>query len=574
MKLLLCTLFIFSVACQAAVVAQNTPAPMLSGLNASEPYAIRSGSSFDASSSGSSMKAGGGSAAERDRILDNIREAEILIAANYVDGLQLDASAINGYALASMLHSLDPHSNFYGRTEWTALLDEQKSEYAGIGMSFATFSKDGETNTFVLSTFAATAARRAGLKFGDRIVSVNGVSVAGSLAESVREKIRGSAGAVVRIEVERTDTNAIETIVLNRGPVAQPSIPDFYMLRPGVGYIDLSEGFTYTTSDEFAKALRELHKNGMTSLLLDIRGNGGGIVDQAVKVVEKFLPAGSLIVSQRGRCMDDSREWRSSNASAETLPLVILVDENTASASEIVAGALQDSDRAIIVGERTFGKGLVQNVIDLPSGTGLTLTAARYYTPTGRSIQRDYSEIGRYEYFSHREQAAGIDKPYFESRTITNRKMLGGDGIAPDSIAKSEDITASQSALLDPIFFFVKELRRGATKSTAMGAVDFRPNRVSQSDFAVEDQMLQRFAAFALGHSFPGVNAKSLAAERSFVNLRIRYELALGALGGVKATRVLKDADLPVAVAVEALPRAAALARQAQLARRSTPFNR
>lgn len=571
MRLILCAVLTLAAICPAAVFAQKPTAEPRSNLVGSEPFTINSGRTFEASSPGTTAGSrSSGSVAARNRILDNLREAETIIGENYIDGKKITAAALTKSALTSMLHTLDPHSNFFDRNEWKELLDEQQSGYAGIGTTFAAFVRDGVTNTYILATFPATAARRAGLQFGDRITAVNGTLATGRSEDDIRDMIRGAAGTIVRLEVERASTGRIETVELRRGVVPQPSIPDFYIISPGIGYIDLSEGFNYTTNDEFSAALRELHKQGMTSLVLDLRGNGGGIVEQAVKVAERFLPAGSLILSQRGRTVADSREWLSSNNAPETMPLVVLVDENTASASEIVAGALQDSDRAIIVGEKTFGKGLVQDVIDLPYKSGLTLTAARYYTPTGRSIQRDYSEIGRYEYFNHRELAYDIDKPYYEARTITNRKMLGGDGIAPDEPIQAEHLTPIQSALIDPIFYFVRDIIGGRVdgfqvwpETAATGR-----KRIAATDFTVDDRLVEKFAAYVGESRFPGVTRSIIRTESDFIRVRIRYNFALSALGSVTAMQVLKDADRQVERAVEALPRAAKLTQLAAKLRR------
>ncbi|MEP6946000.1 MAG: S41 family peptidase [Acidobacteriota bacterium] len=558
MKLFLCFLCVVSGICSVAVIGQSPSSPMRSGLIGSEPFSIHSGSSFDASSPSSNDINRGGSAADRNRVLDNIREAESIISNNHIDGSLIEAPAMTKAALSSMLHTLDPHSNFFDSGEWRALLDEQKSGYAGVGMSFAEFTRSGETNTFILSTFPSTSARRADLRFGDRIVAVNGISVVGKPSDSVSRMVRGAVGTKVRLDIERADSLRIESIELTRKMISQPSIPDFYILRPGVGYIDLSEGFNYTTSDELTAAMRQLHRNGMTSLVLDLRGNGGGIVDQAVKVVETFLPAGSLIVSQRGRSVEDTREWRSSNPAPETMPLVVLVDENTASASEIVAGALQDSDRALIVGERTFGKGLVQSVIDLPGSTGLTLTAARYFTPTGRSIQRDYSQIGRYEYFNHRDEAAAIDKPYFESRTITNRKLLGGDGIAPDLELRTEGMSESQIRILDPLLFFARDLvnhRVPGFENYAVRNIASANDQVPARANEIPSLMMAKFEEFAATSNF-AVTSQLVAHEREFNRDRLRYLLTCSASGSTLAKREQIASDRVVSAAIQTIPRA------------------
>jgi carboxyl-terminal processing protease len=543
MKLIQCAFCIVCLFAPLLTPGQRHGSQPASRLTEPEPFRIGSGSSFSASAPG--RTAAGkpiGSNAERTKIINDIREAEELIAQNYAGGKPRTADLTHS-ALTSLLHVLDPHSNYFDALEWKELLDEQQSGYAGIGTSISAFSVGGRTDTYIVSTFEGTAARRAQMRFGDRIVAVNGERMDGKTIDEVRDKIRGPIGSAVRVTVERSDTKRLETIELRRGIVAQPSIPDSYLIRPGVGYIDLSEGFNYTTSDEFDKAVSDLQRQGMRSLVLDIRGNGGGLVDQAIKVAERFLPAGSLIVTQRGRTPVDDRVWRSANRSPLTMPLVLLVDENTASASEIVAGALQDQDRAFIIGEKTFGKGLVQNVIDLPFKTGLTLTAARYYTPSGRSIQRDYDHIGRYDYFSHNGQAAAIDKPYFESKTVTGRRMLGGDGIVPDDTITSADLTNRQSVLLDPIFFFATDLVNGRISGLNADA----------SDAAIFDA----FSAYAVGHR------TSVLAEREFVTLQIRHQIATARLGTVPARRVLIAADPQVAAALSSLPRAAQLFRTA-----------
>ncbi len=551
MKLILYTILAISLIGPAALIAQRSQVEPRSNLIEAEPFQIRTGTSFTASAPGTPIGTRSrGSAAERNRILDDLREAEALIKDKYIDGKKIQPAAMTKAALGSMLHTLDPHSNFFDRDEWKELLDEQQSGYAGIGTSFAGFNRNGEPGTYILSTFAGTAARRAGLKYGDRIVTVNGQAVAARSADEVRDMIRGTLGTTVTIDVERAATGQTETVELRRGIVAQPSIPDFYMLQAGVGYIDLSEGFNYTTTDEFTAALNDLHRQGMTSLILDLRGNGGGIVDQAVKVAEKFLPSGSLIVSQRGRSVADSREWVSANPSPETMPLVIVVDEHTASASEIVTGALQDSDRAIVVGQKTFGKGLVQNVIDLPYKNGLTLTAARYYTPTGRSIQRDYSEIGRYDYFNHREPDSGIDRPYFEARTITNRRVLGGDGIAPDEVSVPVAVTSAEAALRDSLFLFTRDLVNGRIAGTDASTI-------------VPRGTIDAFIRYSAANTNSHIDGRLIRAEQDYVLQQIRYQIAIALKGSVQARRVLNMSEPQILAAVQSLPRAGELAARA-----------
>jgi carboxyl-terminal processing protease len=340
------------------------------------------------------------------------------------------------------------------------------------------------------------------------------------------------------------------------------------MLRPGIGYIDLSNGFNYTTADELSVALKELHQQGMNSLILDLRDNSGGILDQSVKVAEKFLPFGSTIVAQSGRYRIDNRVWNSTNKTSENLPLVVLVNENSASASEIVAGALQDHDRALIIGEKTFGKGLVQSIINLPYGSGLTLTTARYFTPSGRSIQRDYEHTDNYDYFNHKVNLSEQDKNKTIAKTATGRKVFGGDGISPDEPVKKNNLTASQIQMLDPIFFFVRDLISGRISGFENYKSQNIPKsygqRVKSTDAPIPDQLITAFTSFVEQDISLKKVMNNLAKERNFIKLRLRYNIIMANYGSVSANQVLIEEDPQVGKAVEVLPDARLLALTAK----------
>ncbi len=554
-----------------SLAAGQTAAQFQAPLNKSEPFSIKSGSTFSAS--GGSANGGvesGETGSKPSRITADIREAEEIIARNYLDTKAIKTNGLTKSALTGALRSLDPHSNYFDAAEWKDLLDEQQSGYTGIGATISSFDHAGVTDTYILSAFPGSPAAKSQLKYGDKIVAIDGEKMLGKSSDIVRDKLRGPIGAIFKLTVERAATNRVETIEIRRNRVPQPSIPDAYMLRPGIGYIQLSEGFNYTTSGEFDAALQTLKKLGMRSLVLDIRGNGGGIVDQAVKVAEKFLPAGTEIVSQRGRTRIDNRDWRSSNPSPETMPLVVLVNEDTASASEIVAGAFQDDDRAMIVGGKTFGKGLVQSVIDLPGNSGLTLTSARYVTPSGRSIQRDYTKMDLYDYFNHKGPAAGIDKPYFEARTVTDRKVFGGDGIQPDEVVKSDEITQTQASLLDPMFLFSREVVSGriaGLENYHAGPVTFG-RRVTPSDYPMSDDLMSAFVTYVAKDPAYRFSSEIFQKESAFIKLRLRYNIVMSTFGAVSAGQVLIENDPQVAKAVETLPRAAQLAQLAAKVRK------
>ncbi len=550
----------------ATAVAASVPAQLRSPLNApAEPFSIKRGSTFTASGGSATVPPNAEPATKTARIAAEIREAEDIIARNYIDGRKISRAEMSESALTGALHTLDPHSNFHGVADWKDLLDEQKSGYTGIGATIANFERSGMLDTFILATFPGSPASRAQLRYGDKIVAINGEKMTGKASDYVRDRIRGANGTVLRMQVERAATNRIETVEIRRGRVPQPSIPDAYILRPGVGYIELSEGFNYTTSEEFDVAMRSLKQQGMRSLVLDLRNNGGGIVEQAVKVAEKFLPAGTLILSQKGRSRIDNRVWRSANTNAEMMPLVVLVNEDTASASEIVAGAFQDNDRAMIVGNKTFGKGLVQSVLDLPGRTGLTLTTARYLTPSGRSIQRDYSKMDLYDYFKHTETAAALAAPSIAMRTVTDRTVFGGDGIQPDERVKENEITSLQAALIDPLFFFAREIVSGrvAGLETYTASPFNLDKRITPGDLQATESLRSAFLTFVKKQGTWKFSDKQLTAEAAFIKLRLRHNIIMASYGANAAQQVLTEDNPQVAKAVETLPQASKLARLA-----------
>ncbi|MGH9945468.1 MAG: S41 family peptidase, partial [Pyrinomonadaceae bacterium] len=322
-------------------------------------------------------------------------EAMARVSGNYAD--EIDYEKASQAAIQGMLWTLDPHSSFFTRAEFERLKQDQDSEFYGIGVSILRH-RDG---VYVQSPVAGTPAARAGLRFGDRVVEVDGKDARDWTTEQVSKAVRGDRGESVNLKIERAGELVPLYLTVVRDAVPLPSIRTAFMLRPGAGYIALTGGFTHTTGDELEEALAKLRKQGMRQLVLDLRNNPGGLLQEAVKVASQFLPRGEEIVSVRGRG-DDSPTQVFKNTDYDDpadFPLVVLVNRNSASASEIVAGAIQDHGRGLLVGETSFGKGLVQRVFQLPYGTGLTLTTQKYYTPYGRSIQRDYSSGSLYDYY-------------------------------------------------------------------------------------------------------------------------------------------------------------------------------
>jgi carboxyl-terminal processing protease len=512
-------------------------------------------------------------------VAQDFKEALDVVNENYVDGNKIDLNAVYKSSITGMLRVLDPHSNYFDKEEFDEMKTDQRSEYFGIGASIQNYVVGDSVDTYVAATFQNAPASRAGLRFGDRIDAVDGVSMHAKLSAEVRDKIRGPRGSHVKVTITHASTGKADIVEIVRDAVPQPSVPDAYMIRPGVGYIDMTRGFNYDTAEGLQSALDFLRARGMNSLVLDLRSNPGGFLEQAIHVAETFLPSGQLILTQKGRNGANDHSYDSRNPEPERTPLVILVNQYTASASEIVAGAMQDHDRALIVGETSFGKGLVQSIIPLEYGAGLTLTSAKYYTPSGRLIQRDYSDGGFYNYIYRggtlREDKNDQSRPAGPaSHTDTGRPVYGGGGITPDETVKLKDLTRSERLLRDPLFFFAREVANGRVPSLEKykvdRAIEFRHD-LDANDFPMNDMVFKAFKDYVAKDA----NWKSLAAvtdrNRPYIDQQIRFQLATAAYGTVSAIQVLTKDDLQVARGIDVVPRARDLAMAATRARLSQP---
>ena len=298
-----------------------------------------------------------------ENVEQDLAEALALIEENHVQGKKLDYNDLFKSSIDSMLHTLDPHSNYFDAKEFEEFRTSQNSQYYGIGATIGDLSDaNGKViATYIKATFDGAPANRAGLRYGDKIVEVNGVSMLGKPFSEVRTFLRGPRGTAAKLVVERYGTGKRDAVEIIRDAVSQPSIAEAYMIRPEIGYIAMTGGFNQTTFAEFRQAMAELKSQGMRQLVLDLRGNPGGLVNQAYQVANTFLGQGQAVFTQKGRIEGAGRTYRSDNPTPDDTPLVLLVNRNSASASEILAGALQDHDRALIVGENTFGKALVTN---------------------------------------------------------------------------------------------------------------------------------------------------------------------------------------------------------------------
>jgi carboxyl-terminal processing protease len=505
----------------------------------------------------------------------DLGEALSVIQANHIDGNKLDYNAVFKASITGLLHTLDPHSNYFDAAEFEEFRTEQHSQYFGIGATIGDLREGAEVDTCIVATFQDAPAAKAGLRFGDRILEVNGKSMSGKHYWEVRESLRGPRGTIAKVTVERASTGRTETVELTRDAVPQPSIPEAYMIRPGIGYIAMTGGFNLTTADELQAALSDLHDQGMNMLILDLRGNPGGLLIQAVRVANTFLQRGQVIVTQKGRVKGSSQNFVGNNDTPDNVPLVVMVNRGTASAAEIVAGALQDHDRALIVGETSFGKGLVQFPFNLPHGSALMLTIAKYYTPSGRLIQRDYSGSSFYDYYTsggslraERQNEQAQQRPTGpESRTDTGRSVYGGGGIMPDETVKSRIVTPAQQRLVDPAFAFVYEINRGRIPGFDAYRV-VRPieydHVLQATDFPITDELYKSFKSFVLSKPSYKVTAAQLERERAFVERQLRYNFATSAYGTMTAIQVYNTDDPQIARSIDLLPRARDLALAAR----------
>jgi carboxyl-terminal processing protease len=495
----------------------------------------------------------------KERVLSDYREAVEVVEKGHVSNV--DHEKITDSSIQGLLWTLDPHSAFFTREEFQKLTQEQASEFYGIGVSILQH-RDG---VYVQSIVPGTPADKAGLRYGDRFVTVDGKDATDWSSAEVSRNVRGERGTPVKVRVERVGSpNPVEFEIV-RGGVPLPSIRNYFLLPNGVGYIGLTGGFQETTASELGDAIGELHKQGMKSLVLDLRGNPGGILEQAIAVMSRFVPSNKTVVSVKGRSnYSEARELRTSGTATDNVPLVVLINGGSASASEIVAGAIQDYGRGVVVGSDSFGKGLVQRVFRLPYGTGLTLTTARYYTPYGRSLQRDYSSGSIYDYYSHHdgEEEGSSDAPPKPAgvpiTTPDGRTLYGGRGLEPDVDAKAFEYTPARFRINDAAFFFVRQLVAGKIAGFEGYMVDKQNHQMDlpAGKLQIDDRLLEAFKSFATADKESGLTSERVAAEADFAKTRIRLELATANFSNEAGIRALLEVDPQVLKAIEVMPEA------------------
>lgn len=492
------------------------------------------------------------------KIISDYREALDVIGKNY--GGKVANEELLESSIQSMLWTLDPHSQFFTRDEFRKLYEEQASQFFGIGVSILQH-RDG---VYVQSVIPGTPAEKAGVRYGDRFVAVDGKDAREWSSSEVSNNVRGERGTTVKVKLERVSANAPVELEIVRGGVPLPSIRNYFMLPGGVGYVGLTGGFQETTAAELDEAIGNLKKQGMSQLILDVRGNPGGLLPQAIEVVSRFIPGGQTVVSVKGRSRYAStQELRSRESQTYNLPLVVMVNGGSASASEIVAGALQDYGRSVIVGSDSFGKGLVQRVFPLPYGTGLTLTTARYYTPFGRSLQRDYSNGSIYEYFTHSngrtddKSTTAEPKPAGSPVTLPDgRVLMGGRGIEPDVKVQAAEFTQTRFRINDAVFFFVRQLAAGKVAGFESLKAERQNQQISlqPNAFPISDALVDAFRNQAVSVKENGLTADVINANIDYVKLRLRMEIATAHYSNEAGVQVLLEADPQILKAIEVMP--------------------
>ena len=345
-----------------------------------------------------------------------------------------------------MLRTLDPHTTFLEPKEYADMQDRQKGSFYGLGI-LVTKRNDQIT---VITPLEGTPAARLGIRAGDVISEIEGVQTDELSLDDVVKRLKGPKGTTVHIKIVRVGIKEPIPLTIVRAAIPTNSISNTLMLRPGIGYIRIKD-FTATTVRELDDAIEKLKAQGMQKLVLDLRGNPGGLLDAAVGVADHFLDKGQMIVYTKGRTPDSAQDYTAPGKHQKIdMPLVVVVNRGSASASEIVAGAIQDHDRGLVIGETSWGKGLVQSVYTLQYGAGLALTTSKYYTPSGRNIQRDYSSFYDYYVADENENAQSTEVPLRDRKqfkTDTGRVVYGGGGITPDVFVKPAPLTTTTQLL-------------------------------------------------------------------------------------------------------------------------------
>jgi carboxyl-terminal processing protease len=461
-------------------------------------------------------------------------------------------------SIDGMLRTLDPHTTFLEPKEYADMQDRQKGSFYGLGI-LVTKRNDQVT---VITPLEGTPAARLGIRAGDVISEVEGTSTDDLSLDEVVKRLKGPKGTTVHIKIIRVGIKEPIPLTIVRAAIPTNSISNVLMLRPGVGYIRIKD-FTATTVRELDDAIDKLKQEGMQRLVLDLRGNPGGLLDAAVGVADHFLDKGQMIVYTKGRTADSAQDYVAPGKHQKIdIPLVIVVNRGSASASEIVAGAIQDHDRGLVVGETSWGKGLVQSVYTLQYGAGLALTTSKYFTPSGRNIQRDYSSFYDYYVADENEDGQAVEVPLKDRKqfkTDTGRVVYGGGGITPDVMVKPAPLTRTTQLL---------EVRSAIFNY----GVDYASKHPEvNKDLVISPQIIEDFVRFAADKDIAPLDEIRQAIDkpndRKYLERALKAEIVAAKFGFDASYPFRLQGDNQIEKALDVFPDAQKLAMQAADAR-------
>jgi carboxyl-terminal processing protease len=485
-------------------------------------------------------------AAGSDDMQDSVKSFTRVLSVverNYADPVDVDKSIYDG-AIPGMLHVLDPHSNFFDPQQYALFREEQEGKYYGVGMTVA----PRENQTVVLAPFMSSPAAKAGIRPGDTILQVDGKNCTGLTTTQVADMLKGAKGTTVHISLGREGWDKPIDVTVVRDEIPRPGVEFSEMVKPGIGYVRVST-FNETTDADLAEALKQLNFAKLDGLIIDLRNNGGGLLNQAVGMADMFLDKNEIVVSHRGRSSPERRYYAVRGNQGIEVPLVVLVNGQSASASEIVSGAIQDHDRGLIVGEVSFGKGLVQTQYPLSEDTALLLTTARYYTPSGRLIQRDYKNVTLYDYHYNPKPP---QKPEVKL-TDSGRQVYGGGGITPDQVVTQPKPNDFEDSLI----------RRGVFYPFPSGVGDFtryylgtRP--AITKEFSPDEAVIAQLRKF-LDQQHVKYSDQDLQANDSWLKWEIKREVFTTLYGLNEGYKVALENDAQLNKGVEMIPQAKAL---------------
>jgi carboxyl-terminal processing protease len=509
--------------------------------------------------------------------LSNFTEALEVIDQNYVDTVGPDKLIYS--SIKGMLRVLDPHSSFFTPKEFSRIGEDQHAKYYGLGIRVRPLIPNRGRHVIVEPPLIGTPAQKKGLRAGDVITRIEGEPIDDWTSDDVVNKLKGPRGSPVNITIERPGVNDPIQIKIERDEISMITVPYAFIVKPGFGYVKI-ERFSETTTKELRAKLKSLDVNNLSGLIIDLRDNPGGLLNQAIDVSGFFLPREDVVVTTKGRASGSAKSYpaRIPTEDKVTIPLVVLINRHSASASEIVAGALQDHDRALIVGESSFGKGLVQSVYSLQNGTGMALTTAKYYTPSGRLIQRPYSSGSTFEYY----YANGKDEPPQDTGerevryTDSHRKVYGGGGITPDIVEPAREPNRFEMLLAsrDVFFHYARRLMSGEVPSAANFQLLSRSSEqdndpeekapTSIPPLEITDAILEDFKEFLKGRRIDFTN-EDIQTNVGYIKRRIKQDVFNSAFGLQEGFKIGIQGDIQALKALEVMPEAKSLMKSGHL---------